>query len=87
MSALQETKAALEAEVAEAKTYGAAVEETLTEAVGELEASSQEKMSLKMELEKVLEESSLKTSRLVDLESECSALVSRYFIHIVCLKL
>lgn len=77
----------MEVEVAEAKTYGVAVEETLMEAVGELEASSQEKMSLKMELEKVLEESSSKTSRLVDLESECSALVSRYFIHIVCLKL
>ena len=76
---MQESRATLESELAESKTYSVAVEETLSEAVSTLEAKNQENMNLKADLENALKESELKSAKLADIENECVALVSSCF--------
>lgn len=66
----------LEMELAEARTYSVAVQETLSEAASTLESTNQEKLNLKAELENALKESDLKSAKLADIENECAALVS-----------
>ncbi|KAG0571893.1 hypothetical protein KC19_VG051600 [Ceratodon purpureus] len=75
LALLQESRATLESELAESKTYSVAVEETLSEAVSTLEAKNQENMNLKADLENALKESELKSAKLADIENECVALV------------
>lgn len=72
---VQEFKVTLETELAESRSYSMALEETLSEAVNALEVTNQEKLNLKAELEKALKESTLKSAKLADIESECAALV------------
>lgn len=75
---MQEFKVTLETELAESRSYSMALEETLSEAVNALEVTNQEKLNLKAELEKALKESTLKSAKLADIESECAALVCTY---------
>lgn len=77
---LQELRVTLESELAKSKTYSVAVEETLSEAVSDLEAKTLENLNLKADLENALKESDLKSANLADIENECAALVSSYLL-------
>ena len=77
---LQELRVTLESELAKSKTYSVAVEETLSEAVSDLEAKTLENLNLKADLENALKESDLKSAKLADIENECAALVSSYLL-------
>lgn len=72
---LQELKVTFESKLAKSETYSVAVEETLSEAVSDLEARTLENLNLEADLENALKESDLKSAKLVDIENEYAALV------------
>lgn len=75
MCTLQEASCKLQTDLAEAKSYTAAVEETLAEAVTALEASTQEKQTLTADLVKAHEDVALKITLLTSLQQEHALLV------------